>query len=191
MRSLAIIIVLLLMVVGVFLYVVFTGSYDVTAVKPHGKLFTWAASKTVDNSVRRNAKGISVPPLGSIAQIATGFLHYHEMCVVCHGAPGIPHSEIGEGMYPPPPDLQEAVKDWTPAELYWIIKTGFKDSGMPAFSPTHTDQELWAMTAFALRLPTMSAGQYDSLRVVAGLPKPGEHEEDEPSAPPAHPEGNY
>jgi len=191
MRTLTILIVLVLIAAGVGLYVVFSGSYDVTAIHPHGSLVAWAAGTAVDNSVRRHAKGITVPPLGSTAQIATGFLHYNEMCVTCHGAPGILHSEIGEGLYPPPPDLQEAIKDWTPAELFWIMKTGFKDTGMPAFGSTHSDQELWAMTAFALRLPTMSPGQYDSLRVAAGLPKTEGGDDDKSEAMPEHHEGNY
>jgi mono/diheme cytochrome c family protein len=195
MKILASIIVLVLIVIGGFLIVVNSGRYDVTALHPHGKMFVWMANTMVDNAVRRNAKGIMVPPLGNTAQIAVGFVHYHEMCLTCHGAPGILHSEIGEGLYPPPPDLAEAVKDWTPAELYWIIKSGFKDTGMPAFGPTHAEQDLWAITAFALRLPTMSPAQYDSLRVAARLPKPdeeGEEMEMEHSAPDEpHNQGKY
>ena len=190
MRTFTILIILVLIAVGVGLYVIFSGSYDVTAIHPHGSLISWAAGTAVDNAVRRHAKGIPVPPLGGTAQIAEGFLHYHEMCITCHGAPGILHSEIGEGLYPPPPDLKEAIKDWTPAELFWILKTGFKDTGMPAFGPTHSDQELWAMTAFALRLPTMSPGQYDSLRIASGLPKEDEREETNSGASVQH-QGNY
>ena len=111
MRTLTILIVLVLITAGVGLYVVFSGSYDVTAIHPHGSLIAWAAGTAVDNLVRRHAKGIMVPPLGSTSQIATGFLHYNEMCVTCHGAPGILHLEIGEGLYPPPPDLQAAIKE--------------------------------------------------------------------------------
>ncbi|HEY3295689.1 MAG TPA: cytochrome c [bacterium] len=179
MRTFIVVLVVVVAAAAVAFYALHSGLYDVSALRPHSRMFVRMAHIAADNSVRRQAKQITVPPLGSTAQLANGFLHFHEMCVVCHGAPGIMRSEIGEGLYPPPPDLKEAIADWTPAELYWIIKTGFKDTGMPAFGPTHSDQDLWAMTAFALRLPNMTPSQYDSLRVLAGLPKPGEHEDDD------------
>jgi mono/diheme cytochrome c family protein len=38
--------------------------------------------------------------------------------------------------------------EWTPSELYWIIKNGLKFTSMPAWGPTRDDQKLWALTAF-------------------------------------------
>src|SRR3546814_1339013 len=36
-------------------------------------------------------------------------------------------------------------------------------TGMPAWGPTHRDDELWAITAFLLRLPELTPEEYQSL----------------------------
>src|SRR3546814_10992226 len=36
-------------------------------------------------------------------------------------------------------------------------------TGMPAWGPTHRDDELWAITAFLLRLPELSPEEYRSM----------------------------
>jgi len=87
------------------------------------------------------------------------------MCVTCHGAPGVLPSEIGVGLSPPAPDLSH-IDDLNSAEIYWIIRHGIDMTGMPAFSRTHDDASLWAMTAFVQRLSQVSPLQYDSLRHV-------------------------
>jgi hypothetical protein len=61
---------------------------------------------------------------------------------------------------PTPPDLAKSVGQWSDRELYWIIKHGIKLAGMPAFGPTHSDEELWALAAFLRRLPETTPEQY-------------------------------
>ncbi|MER8563976.1 cytochrome c, partial [Mesorhizobium sp. M0578] len=36
-------------------------------------------------------------------------------------------------------------------------------TGMPAFGPTHNQEELWAMVAFTRRLPEMSQSEYEKI----------------------------
>ena len=189
MRIFVTVLIVLLIVVLAGLYALYSGAYNMSALKPHGALIEWMAGTLSDRSVRYHARGIAVPPLGSPQQIANGFRHYQEMCVECHGAPGVLPGEIGLGLYPKPPDLHDAIGDWSPAQLYWILANGFKDTGMPAFSPTHSTQDLWAMTSFALLLPKMTPVQYDSIKTANGGgmshdDEQGEHEE-------MHHEGNY
>ena len=96
-------------------------------------------------------------------QIRHGFEHFRETCVACHGAPGVPPAEMGRGLRPEPPPLAEAARHWSTAELFWIVKHGVKTTGMPAWSPTHDDEELWSIVAFVERLPTMSPDDYRRL----------------------------
>ncbi len=140
--------------------VITTGVYDVSAAKPEGSLTSWVLSTTMDNSVKHHAGGVVVPSLDDTALINLGFDHFSEMCVTCHGSPTVGRSEAGRGLNPPAPDLSQAAGDWTPAELYWIIKNGIKMSGMPAFGPTHDERELWGMVAFVQKLPGMSVERY-------------------------------
>ena len=36
-------------------------------------------------------------------------------------------------------------------------------SGMPAFGPTHDEEELWAMVAFVKRIPNIQAKEYEAM----------------------------
>jgi mono/diheme cytochrome c family protein len=96
--------------------------------------------------------------------IRTGGLHYKEEgCVDCHGGPGISRAEFAKSMQPEPPDLTKAAATLDDAELYWIMQNGLKMTGMPAFGPTHNQEELWAMVAFTRRLPEMSQSEYEKI----------------------------
>lgn len=82
------------------------------------------------------------------------------MCVVCHGGPGIEPSEIAKGLYPEPPILYKSGM-LTPGPTFWIIKNGIRMTSMPAMAPTHSDKEIWAMTAFLInKYDSMSPGEY-------------------------------
>ena len=104
-----------------------------------------------------------MPPLEDPRHIMDGFRHYREMCVGCHLAPGITSSEIHKGLMPEAPVLQDVVEEWTPAELFWIIKNGVRMTGMPAWGATHTNKEIWAIVAFLGKLPHLTAEQYAAM----------------------------
>ena len=85
------------------------------------------------------------------------------MCATCHGAPGIDPSEIGEGLYPSPPDIDYMIDEFGAKELFWVTKNGIKFSGMPAFGPTHDDNELWAVVAFLVNSKDITADEYKQI----------------------------
>ncbi|AZO21649.1 cytochrome c [Mesorhizobium sp. M1E.F.Ca.ET.045.02.1.1] len=66
-------------------------------------------------------------------------------------------------MQPQPPDLKRAATTLNDAELYWVLQNGIKMTGMPAFGPTHNQEELWAMVAFVRHLPKMSLAEYEKI----------------------------
>ena len=159
--------------------IMYSGVINVAATNPHNPLTNYVLSTTMDNSVHFHAKGITAPPLDDAQMIMDGFRHYREMCVGCHLAPGINATEIRKGLMPEPPKLQEAVEEWKPAELFWVIKNGVKMTGMPAWGPTHSDQKIWAMVAFLEKLPHMSAAQYKEMDRMAGQDDDDEHHHDD------------
>ena len=81
---------------------------------------------------------------------------------MCHGAPGV-KPKPWVVLTPDPPDLSTAVRKWTDAQLYWIVKHGIKMSGMPAFGPSHSEEELWGIVAFLRKLPGMAPEEYERL----------------------------
>lgn len=140
----------------------FSGWFDVSASRPEYGALAWVLDGIAERSVESHAESVSVPDL-SRASLETGFRHYREMCVVCHGAPGARTTEISQGLNPPAPDLQRVAKEADARELYWIVKHGIRMTGMPAFGKTHSEDELWAMVAFVRRLPGLSPEQYKQL----------------------------
>lgn len=67
--------------------------------------------------------------------------------------------KIGPG---PEPEATEAdaAENWTPSQIFWIVKNGVRMTGMPAFGPTHDDDRIWAIVAFVQTLQGMSSDQY-------------------------------
>jgi mono/diheme cytochrome c family protein len=140
--------------------VFYSGSYDVGATSPHGPLVAGLLDAGLTLSVEAHARDIKAPSIDSAAQLSLGWKHYNRLCAECHGAPGVEQSVVGKGLYPPPPLLEEAAADWTRAQLYWLISNGVKDTGMPAFKPTLTEDEIWATAAFTAELPKMSKEEF-------------------------------
>ena len=139
---------------------IYSGVYDIAATTPHFDLTFRVMRTAMEQSVKRQARKVTVPELDDPEKVHLGLRNFQEMCVVCHGAPGVPESQINKGLYPKAPNLAEAAKDWTPAELYVITKNGIKMSGMPAWGPTHSEEELWSLVAFLKLLPTMPPAEY-------------------------------
>ena len=143
--------------------VIATGWYNVAATEPHLEMTRAILATVTKRSVGVRARDIRAPDLSTPDLVRAGAAHYAENCALCHGAPGREPDELAKGLTPPPPDLAKAARDWSPPELYWIVKHGIRMTGMPAWGPTHSDDELWAIVAFLVRLPRMSAQEYGAL----------------------------
>ncbi len=157
---------LLLIGAGIFLY---TGRYNVGAIAPHSKITTWILEEARDRSIHFHSREIEAPSLKESKLVKDGFKEYHEMCRQCHGAPGRQPAEFAQGLYPKPPDLtSKEMKEFSEGELYWVVKNGIKMTGMPAFGPTHEENELWGIVAFLRNLPKLGTGEYEAMAKSAG-----------------------
>jgi len=163
MKRLLIIVIVIVVLIGAFLIFIYSGTYNISAMVPHYGVTRWVLSTVMDNSVVHHAKDIKAPNLNDSTMIQAGFNHYRRMCAGCHGAPGRDQGEMAKSLYPRPPLLVRAVKDWNAPELFWIVKNGIKMTGMPAFGRTHTDKDIWDITAFLEKLPGLSSEQYKSM----------------------------
>ena len=141
---------------------IYSGIYDIAATTPHFTVTHRVLRTVMEQSVKRQARDVTVPELDDPEKVHAGFKNFHAMCVTCHGAPGSAVSEINKGLYPQAPNLAQAAKGWTAAQLYVIIKRGIKMSGMPAWEATHSGEEIWALVAFLRVLPTMPAAEYQA-----------------------------
>ncbi|MGH7890087.1 MAG: c-type cytochrome [Thermodesulfobacteriota bacterium] len=177
---LTVILMIILAVAGLFVFIN-SGFYNVAALKPHTKFTHWILNTTIEKSVRRHAAGIKSPPLSDDSLVQSGFDHYNEMCVGCHGKPGLPPSELENGFNPEPPDLVERIKEgkWKAEELFWITKHGIKMSAMPAFGPTHSDEEVWTIVAFLKHLPDLSPEEYKAMEKASEGKNHRSHEQEQ------------
>lgn len=157
--------------------VLFSGAYNVAATADHWPVTHWALNTLQQASVGARAADAGVVPIARDRDaLAHGFEHYDAMCVVCHGAPGVERGEFGKGMNPTPPDLVEEAEEWSDAELFWIIRNGIRMAGMPAFGPTHSDDEIRGLVAVTRLLPDLTPEEYRA-RVAAVSSEGGAEDE--------------
>jgi thiosulfate dehydrogenase len=74
---------------------------------------------------------------------------YRAHCVTCHGSPGY-DAPMGRIMMPRAPQFftrdKKATSAQSPGELYWKTAFGIRRSGMPAYSKTLTDTQMWQLS---------------------------------------------
>ncbi len=146
-----------------------SGRYNVAAVKPHWKVTTWLMEEIRDRSISFHSQGIQPPALKNVELVRQGFTEYHAMCRLCHGAPGEPLSEFARGLNPKAPNLvSKDVQERGDHELYWIVKNGIKMTGMPAFGPTHDEEEIWSIISFVRHLSNLTPEGYEDMVKAAG-----------------------
>ena len=150
----------IVLVILIALAVSYSGVINIAATEPDNPLTAWFLSNTMEHSVREHAKAIATPPQARDEDVREGFRFYNEACVYCHGAPGKDPTDIGKGLNPEPPYLPDVVGRWSNTELFWIAKNGVRMTGMPAFGPSHKDDEIWKVVAFVQRLPKMTEQDY-------------------------------
>ena len=144
------------------LLVAWSGVSDIAASQGHYAFVERFLEFGMRNAVATHARGIEAPQLENPNLIRLGAGHFHRGCAFCHGPPGLPVNPIAKHMLPSPPDLAVAMRPWKERELFWIVKHGFKYTGMPGWVALERDDEIWAVVAFLKLLPTLDAKGYRS-----------------------------
>jgi|SRR6266404_2701875 len=89
----------------------------------------------------------SAPIQPDEANLVAGAHIYAENCAVCHGDPDRPATAIAKGMFPKPPQLfVHGVTDDPAGETYWKVAKGIRMTGMPGFSSSLSDNQLWQVS---------------------------------------------
>lgn len=163
------------------LLVIYAGLFNVAATWEDPALVRWALETTREHSVDRRAAAVTAPPLGEVKQVENGFRSYREMCAICHTPPEAKDSPVTKGLNPQPPNLAKIADKIPAAELFWVIKNGIRMTGMPAWGPTHEDDELWDIVAFVKTMPKMNKADYQALdsRLPKGHHHGGGHDEED------------
>jgi mono/diheme cytochrome c family protein len=153
-----------LLVGAVAVFVILSGVVSAGATEPVSDVERTLAKLALNRSVARRAPKTESPGKASPEILAKALTHYKSMCLTCHGAGAVSPSAIGEGLNPPAPDLsQPSVQGRTDGELFWLVQNGIRMTGMPAFGPTHKDEDIWALVAFLRHLPELTAEEEAAL----------------------------
>ena len=137
--------VLGLLLVPAFAYLYFTGGSAPVATTDSDMPFeAFFARKALHARIVKEAPN-DVPVQANEVNYLSGVQLYKDHCAVCHGLPLVPKSAIATGMYPHPPILFEGkgVTDDKPGESYWKIANGIRLTGMPGFSKSLSETQMW------------------------------------------------
>jgi mono/diheme cytochrome c family protein len=143
--------------------ILWSGVVDVRATR-RGRWSDRMLSYASTRSLRRHAKREDNPLKDDPRALADGLRQYRQMCLVCHGAPRHPSSELADGLNPEAPDLTEdAIQNFPDGMLYEIIASGIRSTGMPAFSSSHSPTQIWSIVAFVRHLPSLTDDESELL----------------------------
>jgi hypothetical protein len=150
----------------------FAGFYNIAATEPDLSVVAWALKHIREASINRHAiekPTISMEDPETIQIGARAFAS--RGCATCNGGPGVMWAKFSEGLRPDPPDLKDAVKDLTPADIFWVVRNGINMTGMPGFNLVEaTDQEIWTIAAFVKKLPAVTESDYKTWTASATQP---------------------
>jgi len=160
----------LLIIIGVALLAV---AFGIVISILHDGLSARATPTRLEAVLARNARHLAIPSNARLAQnpvldspedLREARLHFADHCAICHANDGSGHSEIGDGLYPKPPDLRLAqTQNLSDGELFWIIENGVRFTGMPAFSTDGGNhgggQDSWKLVHFIRHLPHLTAAE--------------------------------
>ncbi|HSV30063.1 MAG TPA: cytochrome c, partial [Candidatus Omnitrophota bacterium] len=159
---LGIVALLILAALGMAVWI-YAGGYDASATARDPKAVEWITETARRQSVRVHARDIPVPQLADPILVEEGARTFAAHCTQCHAAPGMAPPRIAAAMQPSPPDLAQEVAEWTTPELFWIVRNGFKMTGMPAWGQILVDGEIWGVVAFLEQMPSMAPERYQQL----------------------------
>ncbi|GAA0733867.1 c-type cytochrome [Sphingomonas japonica] len=160
------------------------GLPNLAAATPHPLGWAKLLHFTFERSTAYRAASVTPPPeLNSKALIEKAATHYDRVCANCHGAPELGQNPIALSMRPQPQYLMTSLDQFTPSELFVILKGGVKYSAMPAWPAGDRDDEIWAMVSFLRAMSKMDYAQYRAVTQGPALAATGR--------PPALPPGPF
>ena len=101
--------------------------------------------------------------------LTAGAQIYRDHCAVCHGLKGQDTTAIAKGMFPKPPQLfVHGVTDDPVGETYWKVANGIRLTGMPSFSGSLTDEQMWQVSLMLFKADKLPQSATEILMKPAG-----------------------
>ncbi len=153
----------ILMPLGCYLYFA-SGKAPVATTDSAMPFEDFLAGKALSARITKDApKDVPIQP-SEASYLAAAEL-YKQHCAVCHGVPLSSKTAIASGMYPQPPRLLEGkgVTDDEPGETYWKIFNGIRLTGMPGFSKSLSETQMWQIALLMANADKLPASAKQAL----------------------------
>ena len=121
---------------------------------------------SLETYLAKTARNLSIPPSERDAKnpipptaevLSEARAHFADHCATCHGNDGSGKTDIGQNLYPKPPDMrQPETQRLTDGQIYYIIHNGIRLTGMPAWGGPGKDEDSWKLVLFIRHLPQMT-----------------------------------
>lgn len=155
---------------GIALYVVRTG---VSAREQPGAVESTIARNVRNLAIASRARDLRNPVERTPEVVADGRAHFADHCAICHANDGSGQTEMGQGMWPKPPDMRrEETQTLSDGQLFYIIEQGIRFTGMPGWATgTREGEEAsWHLVHFIRHLPDLSEPEIEEMEALN--PKP-------------------
>jgi len=142
------------------------------------KMESQIAMSALDNSVDRHAPHIDNPVPPTDESLIEGLKIYTMNCALCHGGIDRQPSALEKSFYPPPPNLILHPPDDPEWHVFYVIRTGVRYTGMPAWDKTLSEPDIWKLTAFLTRVRKLPPAVQDYWKKSSGVTPPSSAPED-------------
>jgi mono/diheme cytochrome c family protein len=123
------------------------GLMPVNADGTHSSLEVRIMPHVLHAAIARHAPRETNPISLSEGNLKLGVATYKAACARCHSTPQGNPSVYGQSFYPPAPQLTGGMPAYTDSQLFWIIKHGIRNTGMPASGNILSDEQIWQIVS--------------------------------------------
>jgi len=123
------------------------GLMPVSADGAHSRLEARIMPTVLHASIVRHASGETNPVALNEDNLKAGVETYKAMCARCHSTPEGEASVYGQSFYPAAPQLPKGMAEYTDSQVFWLIKHGIRNTGMPAWRSMLSDNEIWQVVS--------------------------------------------
>lgn len=121
------------------------GIVAVNADGNHSSLEARLMPLALQSSVARHAPDLTNPVQVTEDNLKSAAILYRANCSQCHGTPAGPTTLMGKSFYPPATQLGDGLHDYSESQIFWMIKHGIRNTGMPAWGDLLPDESIWQL----------------------------------------------
>jgi mono/diheme cytochrome c family protein len=143
------------------------GFVDPRADVPESVLERRVAMSSLDASLDRHAAVTKNPVAATDDNLLAGMKSYQTNCAACHGDIHQPHAALADAFYPRAPQFMEDAPDMLESQNFYIIQHGVRLSGMPAWSSSLNEQEMWQLTTFLSHMDKLTPQLSEQWKAIA------------------------